>query len=96
MKRRVTDPAKFHAGAPKFIPYDDWAALTGGTVEIRLNNSIVRRGVVDIAMPDSSALRLVGADGRNRRYFSKEEGYEAWISPRDLQPLTWREAMALL
>jgi hypothetical protein len=29
-------------------------------------------------------------------HFSKEEGYEAWISARDLQPLPWRDAIALL
>jgi hypothetical protein len=50
-------------------------------VGIRLNSCLVQRGVVDLAMPDSSALWLLCTDGGNRRYVSKEEGYEAWISP---------------
>jgi pimeloyl-ACP methyl ester carboxylesterase len=41
-------------------------------------------------MPDSSALWLLSTDGGNGRYVSKEEGYEAWISPQDLQPRPWR------
>lgn len=38
-------------------------------------------------MPDSSALWLDSDPLHERRYFSKNDGHEAWISPRDLQPL---------
>ena len=47
-----------------------------------------------MVLPDSSALWLDDYPMHERRYFSKSDGYEAWISPRDLQPLT-RKAPAL-
>jgi hypothetical protein len=73
MKRRTPPAPQLRTGT-KYIPYDDWTALTGGTVEIRLNSCVVQRGVVDRAIPDSSALWLRCTQGGNRRYFSKEEG----------------------
>ena len=63
-------------------------------MEIRRYGEIIHTGVVEMAMPDSSALWLDAYPMHERRYFSKSDGYEAWISPRDLQPLT-RKAPAL-
>ena len=95
MKRR--DPlfrAATHSEGPRSIRYDDWPALAGGRVEIRRYGTVVQTGVVEMVMPDSSALWLETDLMRERRYFSKNDGYQAWISPRDLQPLR-RQAPAL-
>ena len=95
MKRRDSFfRAATHSEGPRSIRYDDWPALTGGRVEIRRYGTVVQTGVVEMVMPDSSALWLETDLMLERRYFSKQEGYQAWISPRDLQPLL-KQAPAL-
>ena len=94
MKSRDLFRAATHLDGPRSICYDDWPALTGGRVVIRRHGNIVQTGVVEMVMPDSSALWLDSDPMHERRYFSKNDGYEAWISPRDLQPLL-RRAPAL-
>lgn len=85
MKRiRRNEPATGMEAA--FIRYDDWAALVGGPVQIRRFGTVVRTGVVDTAMPDSTALWIQDNGSQPRTSYSKAEGYEAWISPRQLQP----------
>lgn len=92
MKRRDSlFKAATHPEALRSIRYDDWSALTGGRVEIRRYNTLVQTGRVEMVMPDSSALWLDTDPMHERRYFSKTEGFEAWISPRDLQPLLERD-----
>ena len=88
MKRRDTF-LRFaaHPGGQRSIRYDDWHALAGGRVEIHSYGNVVQSGVVEMVMPDSSALWLETDPMGDRRYFSKNDGYQAWISPRDLQPL---------
>ena len=95
MKRRDTlFRAATHPEAARSIRYDDWPALAGGRVEIRRFGTVVQTGVVEMVMPDSSALWLDADPMHERRYFSKSDGFQAWISPRDLQPLI-RKAPAL-
>ncbi|MFJ5957269.1 hypothetical protein ACIQC5_15095 [Paenarthrobacter sp. NPDC092416] len=77
MKRRCAPPL--------FIRYDDWPALIGGHVQIRKHGEPVRTGIVDHAMADSSTLWLRSSGVQPRRAFVRKEGYEVWISPRDLQ-----------
>lgn len=91
MKRRDTlFRAATHPETARSVRYDDWPPLTGGRVAIRRYGTIVQTGVVEMVMPDSSALWLDSDPLHERRYFSKNDGYEAWISPRDLQPLLQR------
>lgn len=75
-----------HSDRARSIRWDDWTALTGGRVEIRSDGDVVQAGVVEMVMPDSSALWLRTDPLHERRYLSKNDGYQAWISPRDLQP----------
>ena len=95
MKRRDSlFRADAHAQAQRSIRYDDWPALAGGRVETRRYGTLIQTGIVEMVMPDSSALWLDANPMHERRYFSKTDGYQAWISPRDLQPLI-RKAPAL-
>ncbi|TDL39665.1 hypothetical protein [Arthrobacter nitrophenolicus] len=88
MKRRDTlFRGGTHPQPARRIRYDDWPALTGGRVEIRRFGTVVQTGVVDMVMADSSALWLDADPMHERRYFAKSDGFQAWISPRDLQPL---------
>ncbi|MFF1252113.1 hypothetical protein ACFVYC_06420 [Pseudarthrobacter sp. NPDC058329] len=64
--------------------YQDWNQLVGTPVEIRRDFEIVRAGVVDDAMPDSSALWLAADAGGGRALFTAVEGYEVWIRPQEL------------
>ncbi|WP_052690592.1 hypothetical protein [Pseudarthrobacter chlorophenolicus] len=65
-------------------PYSEWARLIGVPVEVRLDHRTVRSGVVDNAMPDSSAVWLAGDAAGGRELFTAADGYELWISPRQL------------
>lgn len=59
MKRRDTlFRATTHPAAARSIRYDDWLALTGGRVAIRRYGNVIQTGVVEMVMPDSSALWL--------------------------------------
>jgi hypothetical protein len=77
--------------------YTDWSRLVGVPVEVRKDFELVRAGVVDDAMHDSSALWL-GADAEGgRALFSAAEGYEVWIRPQELGgKLCYKMASALL
>jgi hypothetical protein len=64
--------------------YHDWSRLLGAPVEVRRDFRLVRAGVVDDAMQDSSALWLAADAAGGRALFAAAEGYEVWISPREL------------
>jgi hypothetical protein len=64
--------------------YHDWSRLVGTPVEVRRDFRLVRAGVVDDAMQDSSALWLAADAAGGRTLFTAAEGYEVWISPREL------------
>ncbi|TLM82930.1 hypothetical protein FDW83_11035 [Pseudarthrobacter sp. NamE2] len=64
--------------------YHDWSRLIGTPVEVRKDFELVRAGVVDDAMHDSSALWLAADAAGGRALFAAAEGYEVWISPREL------------
>jgi hypothetical protein len=64
--------------------YPDWTRLIGAHVEVRRQQQLVRYGVIDDAMPDSSILWLA-ADGLNRRtMYEAAEGYSVWVEPQQL------------
>lgn len=85
MKRRGTPPVQF-------IRHDDWQVLIGGPVQIRRRGDVVQIGIVEHVMADSSILCLQSDGVQPRRAFNRGEGYEVWISPRDLQPRTATQA----
>jgi hypothetical protein len=53
-------------------------------VEIRKDFTTVRGGIVDDAMPDSSALWLAADSTHGRAIFAAAEGYQVWIRPQEL------------
>jgi len=62
----------------------EWGLLTNTLVEIRYRGRVVRHGIVDDAMPDSSAL-WIKADGINpRQMFEAWAGYQVWVTPQEL------------
>ena len=76
--------------------YREWSRLIGIPVEVRKDFQLVRTGVVEDAMQDSSALWLVADTGGGRALFSAAEGYEVWIRPRELDgKLCYKMAAAL-
>ncbi|TDL36689.1 hypothetical protein [Arthrobacter nitrophenolicus] len=68
----------------KWMRCNDWSRLVGIPVEIRKDFTLVRAGMVEDVMPDSSALWLAADAMAGRALFAAAEGYEVWISPREL------------
>ncbi|WP_458782401.1 hypothetical protein [Arthrobacter sp. D3-16] len=64
--------------------YPDWERLVGALVQIRRGNQVIRTGIVENVMPDSSVLWLA-ADGINlRQMYAAAENYAAWVEPLEL------------
>ena len=60
----------------------EWNLLAGAPVEITRWGTLVRAGIVEDVMQDSSLL-WVAADGvQGRELFSAADNYEVWIEPR--------------
>lgn len=71
--------------------HNDWRQLIGAFVEIRHNQITLRKGYVEEAMPDSSALLLAADHQHGRAIFEVAEGHEVWLEPRELEgKLTYR------
>jgi hypothetical protein len=51
----------------------------GDIVEIRRNEDVVRRGIVEEEMPDGSGLWLAADVTDRREYFHKDLGYVLWV-----------------
>ncbi|MEV8042115.1 hypothetical protein [Arthrobacter sp. NPDC080082] len=64
---------------------DDWKHLLGAFVEIRKDGALVRKGLVDAVMPDSSALWIAAEGLSSRGLIDAAEGYEVWVEPRQLE-----------
>ncbi|MFD0046263.1 hypothetical protein ACFVGV_13855 [Pseudarthrobacter scleromae] len=76
--------------------FSDWCRLIGIPVEVRKDFELVRSGVVDDAMEDSSALWIAADASGGRALFAAAEGYEVWIRPRELEGrLCYKMAAAL-
>lgn len=65
--------------------HNDWHQLIGVFVEIRQNHRIVRSGIVDAAMADSSALWLAADAFHDRAIFEAAEGHVVWVEPQELE-----------
>jgi hypothetical protein len=60
----------------------EWNLLIGAPVEITRRGTLIRAGIVEDAMQDSSLL-WVAADGvQGRELFSAADNYEVWVEPR--------------
>ncbi|WP_332603141.1 hypothetical protein [Arthrobacter sp. S2(2024)] len=70
-------PARSKGTLTDCQPLDDWNLLVGRRIEIYLNDHLVRVGVVDDAMPDSSILWLAAEGNHPRELFEWAEGYVA-------------------
>ncbi|RKO21139.1 hypothetical protein D7Z96_16760 [Pseudarthrobacter phenanthrenivorans] len=76
--------------------YRHWSRLVGTPVEVRRDFEIVRTGIVDDAMQDSSVVWLAADAAGDRALFSAAEGYEVWIRPTELDgKLCYKMAAAL-
>lgn len=65
--------------------HDTWNNLLGAVVEVRKNGTIIRKGLVEDVMPDSSAL-WIAADGLTGRVLIEAaEGHEVWVEPKQLK-----------
>ncbi|MFK0040550.1 hypothetical protein ACIQTW_11980 [Paenarthrobacter sp. NPDC090517] len=68
--------------------YERWSRLRGAEVEVRARGRHIRRGFVDIAMPDDSALWLAADGAEGRVLIEAAAGYEVWVSLEILQTLS--------
>lgn len=66
-------------------PHHSWGHLIGAFVEVRKDDQVFQTGLVDNAMPDSSALWLAPDDSRGRILIDAAEGYEVWVESRELE-----------
>lgn len=64
--------------------HDDWALLVNTPVEIRREGEVLRVGVVEDAMPDSSALWIAAEGALPRQMFEASLGHEVWFTPQEL------------
>jgi hypothetical protein len=65
--------------------HNDWNRLIGAFVEVRRNQEFFRSGLVDEAMPDSSALWLAADESHTRILIEAAEGYAVRVEPRALE-----------
>ena len=61
--------------------HSHWNLLINVPVEIRHNGRVVRTGIVDDAMPDSSALWIAADANEPRQMYTVAEGYQVWVVP---------------
>lgn len=65
--------------------HDAWEHLRGALVQVRKNGTVLREGLVEDVMPDSSAL-WIAADGlAGQVLIEAAEGHEVWVEPRQLE-----------
>lgn len=56
----------------------NWQVLTGQLVELRINFSVVRTGVVDSVTPDGQILWIAADGPLPRMMFERVHGYHVW------------------
>jgi hypothetical protein len=59
---------------------DQWQALAGELVEVRLGGHLYRTGVVDDVMPDASGLWIARDGLFPRKFIDAASGFEVWTS----------------
>jgi hypothetical protein len=61
-----------------------WSLLLNTHVEIRQYGHLVRTGIVQDVMPDSSALWLAADSANPRQIFERCQDHEVWVTPQEL------------
>lgn len=62
----------------------EWNLLINALVEIRHQGKAIRTGIVEDAMPDSSALWLAADAAHPRQMFEAAQGHQVWVTPQEL------------
>lgn len=71
--------------------HSQWEVLVGAFVEVRHQGLVVRRGIVEEAMPDGSAIWITAEGNLPRRIYEKSEGFLIYVEPQLLEgTLTYR------
>ena len=63
----------------------EWAQLIGAPVEIQNDGEVIRAGIVDDAMPDSSLIWIASDEHGTRTLFEASHGLEVWVEPKQLE-----------
>ena len=61
-----------------------WSLLLNVLVEVRQYGQVLRTGIVENVMPDSSALWLAADASHPRQLFEVCQDHEVWVTPREL------------
>ena len=78
-----------YGGCMTFRNDPNWNRLVGVFVEIRCQGRTIRTGIVDDAMPDSSALWIAAHGVQPRTIYEAALGYEAWWDLEQLREHAW-------
>lgn len=65
--------------------HHEWARLIGVPVEIQRHGEVIRAGVVDNAMPDSSIIWIGSDEQSTRTLYDVSEGFQVWVDPKQLK-----------
>lgn len=74
MTPRIT-PARKHL---------QWSLLLNVMIEVRQDGKVLRAGIVEDVMPDSSALWLAADASHHRQMFEVCQDHEVWVTPQEL------------
>jgi hypothetical protein len=66
------------------VQHLEWSKLVNVLVEVRRNGQTIRRGIVEDAMPNSSALWIAADSVGPRQIFETCQGHEIWVSAQEL------------
>ena len=68
------------------MPLDqvEWSKLIDALVEVRHDGRVIRTGIVEDAMPDTSALWVAADANDSRQLFDASQGHQVWVTPRQL------------
>jgi hypothetical protein len=62
----------------------DWNLLINTRVEIRRHGRVIRTGIIEDAMPDSSTAWIAADSSGPRQMFEMAQGHQVWVTPEDL------------
>ncbi|MDI2037294.1 hypothetical protein [Paenarthrobacter nitroguajacolicus] len=65
--------------------HSEWEVLVGAFVEVRHQGLVVRRGIVEEAMPNGSAIWITAEGTLPRKIYEKTEGFLIYVEPQMLE-----------
>jgi hypothetical protein len=65
--------------------HHEWARLIGAPVDIKKHGEVIRTGIVDDAMPDSSMIWIASDEQSSRTLYEASEGFQVWVEPKQLE-----------